>query len=348
MRLGRITGLVALTVLGCALTASPVDGSAPPTDPGTDSSTPTTLPETDAPESGITDFAVQPSGPDGPGGRDYFVYTLKPGASFGDVVAISNLSDTTQTYVVYPTDAFNTLNDAGFALLREDEEPEGVGTWIRLAADQYTLEPGERVDVPFEISVPADAAPGDHAGAIVAQPIDSGPADPDPSLGLDVRLRIAARVYVRVEGPITANLTIDSLSMQYDSPISPFGSSEAKIQYTITNTGNIRLTSIANLKVSGLFGIGETSLPERVIPELLPGSSIQIAETVQGLRPLGRLTADLVVESPNDAVRTSSSVSVWAMPWLLVIAIGLLVAALIVWAIRRRRRRRRIASAGPE
>lgn len=332
MRLGWIAGVL---VLASLVVSSAVSGSTPPPDTTGSDTVPPVIPD-----SSVTNFAVQPSGPNGPGGRDYFVYTLKPGASFGDVVAISNLSDETQTYAIYATDAFNTPNDAGYALLREDEEPDDVGSWIRLGADQYTLEPGQRADVPFEITVPPEAAPGDHAGAIVAQPIELDPNDPATGLSFDVRLRIGARVYLRVEGPITASLSIDSLTMQYDTPFTPFSERDAKIQYTITNTGNVRLTSVANLKVSGLFGLGEQSLPARDIPELLPGSSIQIAETMQGVRPLIRSTATLVVESPNDAARTAASVSQWTTPWLVVIVLALVVVALVLWLVRRRRARR--------
>lgn len=340
MRARLLTSLLATAVLAAAV---PAAASPPPTDP----TTTTTGPEaetTDDSEPG--NFAVQPSGPDGPGGRDYFIYTLKPGESFGDVVGISNLSDRTQTYVIYATDAFNTPNDAGFALLREEETPTDIGTWIRLAATQYTLEPGERADIPFEIQVPLDATPGDHAGAIVAQPVDLDPSQPDDGITFDVRTRIGARIYTRVEGPITAALTIEDLQMHYDAPLNPFATSEAKVSYRVTNTGNIRLSATAKLAISGLFGAFEWSAPDRNLPELLPGSSLVVSESIHGVRPVGRLTADLLIESPNDGVRTGASVSQWAIPWLLVIAVVALIVTLIILWIRRRRRRAEAVGSG--
>jgi hypothetical protein len=340
MRASLLTSVLACTVLAVA---APAAASTPPTEP----TTTTTTPESETTdESGPGSFAVQPSGPDGPGGRDYFVYTLKPGESFGDVVGISNLSDRTQTYVIYATDAFNTPNDAGFALLREDDTPTDVGTWIRLAADQYTLEPGERADIPFEISVPLDATPGDHAGAIVAQPVDLDPSDPAGGLGFDVRTRIGARIYTRVEGPITAALTIEDLQMSYDAPLNPFATAPAKVSYRVTNTGNIRISATALLDINGLFGAFEWSAPDRQLPELLPGSSLVVSETIHGVRPVGRLTAELLIESPNDGVRTGASVSQWAIPWLLVIAVVALIVVLIVLWVRRRRRRTEVAGSG--
>jgi hypothetical protein len=298
-------------------------------------------PESDdptAPSSSGT-FAVQPSGPDGPGGRDYFVYTLRPGQVFGDTVGISNLGDETQTFAVYATDAFNTP-DAGFGLLREEEQPVDVGTWVELGATQYTLDPGERVDIPFSLTVPTDASPGDHAGAIVAQVIPrTGADEPDEGVGFDVRLRIGARIYVRVDGPLSPSLTVERFRMEYDTPVNPFGTNQARVTYVVTNTGNTRLQPTASLRVAGLLGLGSTAVPVREIPELLPGSSLEIAEIVPDVRPLGRLTATLRLQAPLDGVDLERSVSTWAIPWLVVVALALAVAYLVYRYVSRRRTR---------
>jgi hypothetical protein len=263
---------------------------------------------------------VQPSSQDGPGGRDYFVYTLRPGQVFGDIVGISNLSDETLTFAVYPTDAYNTP-DAGFALLREEERPVDVGTWVELGATQYTLDPGERVDIPFSLTVPADATPGDHAGAIVAQVVPEAGADqPDQGIGFDVRLRIGARIYVRVDGPLSPSLTIERFGVEYVTPLNPLGTNSVRVTYVVANTGNTRLQPTASLEIAGLFGLGSTQAPLREIPELLPGSSLEIAEIIRDVRPLGRLTATLRLQAPLDGVDVERSVSTWTIPWLLVVA----------------------------
>jgi hypothetical protein len=282
-------------------------------------------------------FAVQPSSQDGPGGRDYFVYTLRPGQVFGDVVGVSNLSDKTLTFAVYPTDAYNTP-DAGFALLREEERPVDLGTWVELGATQYTLDPGERVDIPFSLTVPADATPGDHAGAIVAQVVPEAGADqPDEGIGFDVRLRIGARIYVRVDGPLSPSLTIERFGLEYVTPLNPLGTNSVRVTYVVANTGNTRLQPTASLKVAGLFGLGSTQAPSREIPELLPGSSLEIAEIIRDVRPLGRLTATLRLQAPLDGVDVERSVSTWTIPWLLVVALALLAAYFVYRFVSRRR-----------
>ena len=96
-------------------------------------------------------FGVEPSGPDGPGGRSFFIYELAPGQIFQDTVAVSNFSDEELTLVMYPTDGFTINRGGGFAPLREDEVPTGAGTWIDLPVDEITVGPGMRADIPYQI-----------------------------------------------------------------------------------------------------------------------------------------------------------------------------------------------------
>ena len=333
-RTRRLVTATALTLLFGSATLT--HASAPPetTNPaGTPASA--AGDETDPGEAGA--FSVQPSGEKGPTDRDFFVYTFPTGTKFGDKVAIANLSDTSATFAVYATDAVNTT-DGSFSLLREEEKPTDVGTWVELGATQYTLEPQQQVIIPFSIAVPDDATPGDHVGAIVAQKLDD-PSNPSGGIGADVRVRIGARIYVRVDGVTNPSMSIDSFNVTYDTPGTPFGSNTAKITYVLTNTGDIRLSPIADLKLSGLFGLGESKTPQRQIPELLPGGSISIAEVVKDVKPYVRLTADLAVTAEEGTVTAGASLSQWTIPWLFVGIIGAIIVAIVlqrIWARRRR------------
>lgn len=294
---------------------------------------------TPAPEA--APFAVQPSGVDGPGGRDYFVYSLTPGETFGDTVAVSNLGDRPINFVIYPADAFNVKDEGGFTAARDGEEAIGVGSWITLKAQTYTVEPGTRIDVPFSITVPEDAEPGDHAGAILATDADRGSINVDGTdPNLVVRERVGARVYVRVEGPISPALRIDKLDVQRKTPsfAVPFFSTEGQVtvSWEVSNTGNTRLTPTAVLEVKGLFGRTIKTLPAEELPELLPGSNIVRSAIITGLPPLEKITVELTVTA--DEVEVVGTASYWAVPWRFVALVLLLLAALIGWRIIRRRR----------
>ena len=57
------------------------------------------------------------------------------------------------------------------------------------------------------------------------------------------------------------------------------------------------------------------------------------------MKPLGRLTADLTLEAPNDGVLVRNSVQMWTVPWLGVAVPLLLIAALVGLLVIRRHRR---------
>lgn len=286
-------------------------------------------PEASAAESG---FAVQPSGPDGPGARDWFTYSLDPGAVFGDTVAISNVSDHPIRFVIFPTDAVSVADVGGFAALKDDQKPVDVGTWIKLAAGEYTVEPGKRIDVPFSITVPQDAEPGDHAGAILAVDADEGKIDPNTApdgVSFNVRHRMGARVYVRVSGPVEPALRINKLAVQRKG-------GTATITWEVVNSGNVRLSPTSAMRVTGLFGRTVRTMPTQPMPELLPGANYVGASIVTGMPSWEPLTAHLVVSA--DGVRTERSKQFASLPWLL-IALFLAIVA-VGWWYRRRRNRR--------
>ncbi|MFI6986616.1 WxL protein peptidoglycan domain-containing protein [Embleya sp. NPDC050154] len=284
-------------------------------------------------------WGVQPAG-----GRDHFVLTAGPGQTLVDVVGVSNFGDKPLTLRVYATDAVLAA-DGGMTLLTAAERPKDVGAWIGFDAETYTIAPGKRADIPFRLTVPADASPGDHTGAIVAS-IKAEATGPGQQR-FDVDRRVGARVYLRVDGPAVPRLAIEDLRLSYDNPIAMSGGGEAIVRYRVRNTGNVRTSASAETTVTGLGGWRLGGPARAALPELLPGATHEVVQRFTGVFPAGRLTADVTVTG-NPATVTAKSTSVWAPPWLLLAALTLLLGALIAYVVtvlRRRRRRRRAAAA---
>lgn len=280
-------------------------------------------------------WAVDPGGPEGPGDRPNFQYDLQPGQRLRDVVSISNLTGEAMTFRIYATDALTTPEDAAFALLPEKERPTDVGRWIRFGIRTYEVPARSRIDVPFEIAVPPDARPGDHAGGIVAANVARESQTDDEGATVAIKRRVAARVYVQVKGPLQPALRIDDLHVVTSQPAIPWvtGRGDARVEFVVRNTGNTRITPAAHIEVTGFMGRGVKDL-EEVLPELLPGSSVVVTRTWEGLPPADRLTFKIAVDS-ND-VDVTRSVGRWIVPWLVVLALA--VAALAYAASRLARR----------
>ncbi|QFG22380.1 DUF916 domain-containing protein [Actinomadura sp. WMMB 499] len=284
---------------------------------------------------GVT-WAVRPAGPRGPNGRDYFVYSLSPGQRVTDKVTVTNLSERARTFDVYATDAFNTA-DGSFALLTAAQQPAAVGTWIDFAKGSYKVGPGETVDIPFTLTVPHDATPGDHGGGIVASV--TRPETTPAGRTVNVDRRVAARVYLRAAGPLRPALQVSELRTGYASE--PLGAGRMDVTYTVRNTGNVRVAALAKVSTQGPFGVALGEPVERRIPELLPGGSYTFRERVGDVAPAGRLTASVLLSAtdprsgdPVDARPIVRRASLWHVPW----AAALVLAGAAAYLVARRRR----------
>lgn len=287
-------------------------------------------------------WAVEPSGPQGPNNRDFFIYSLKAGQGLRDTVGITNSTDQPLTFKVYARDAFSAPGDGAFGVGAESETPDGVGSWVKLPdeAALLTVAPGTRTDVPFSITVPPDAEPGDHAGAIVAA-LQTPLQQSQEGSGLNVQQRIAARIYVRVDGTFQPAVAVNQIDVGYDNGIGAlFGGRPAKVTYQVQNVGNLRMDPEIVIKLKDPLGRTVATSPFRQYKDLLPGGTLDLTESFEGVPPVGRLTAEVTVRSFGSAeAATTRTAATWSVPWLVVfglIILGLLVA---LWLVRRRRRR---------
>lgn len=284
---------------------------------------------------GPATWGIGPASSTGPGTRPAFVYDLAPGDAITDAVRVSNHSDGELTLDVYPADAFNTSSGA-FDVLAAGETPVDVGAWTALAERVVTIPAGEHVDIPFTLTVPADAEPGDHAGGIVAgRSSGAVDADGDP---IRVDHRVGARIYARVDGPLRPALVVDSMRTSFDGTANPVGRGEVTVDYVVTNTGNVRLTAEQAVTVDGPFGLGGTRVVLDDLPELLPGGRYEGRVVVDGVWPAVRLGATLTLRPvavtgvEEEIVRAGADS--WAVPWP---ALLVVVVAFGATAVLRRR-----------
>jgi hypothetical protein len=327
-------GAAALLVLA----ASPVATAAHAQDPDP---TATTAPaagdgttSTPVPKEG---WGVAPTGPDGPGGRSAFAYNVSPGQVLRDSVSISNLSDEPLELDLYARDAYNTSEDGAFALQALEEKATDAGAWIHLKVDEYTVAPGKRVDIPFEVTVPADATPGDHTAGIIAANQNAMPSADASGAKVDVLQRIAARVYLRVDGKVQPELRITRMRIGSTTPLVPWVQGRTTITYDVENVGNVRITAAAELKVAGLFGRTVHRFDAEDLPELLPGGKVSITRSFDGVPPIERLHAKVKLTAIDGSTTESGETTTFAWAWATPIVL-LLAAAAVGWFRFRRHR----------
>ncbi|MBF9133757.1 hypothetical protein I0C86_33205 [Plantactinospora sp. S1510] len=291
------------------------------------------------PEAPTVTWTVQPANPSGPDGRRWMELTLEPGQVVTEHLAVRNLGNSGVVFALKAADGY--LTDKGrFNMLPSGQASVDGGTWI-VVQEKVTVGPNETKVVPFTITVPAGATPGDHPAGIAATIISTGGT-------VNVESRVGFRVLMRASGTVRSSLAVDDLAVEYAPSWNPFSGGTIRVRYTVVNGGNVRATGTGRLAVSELFGLAGNDATVQV-EELLPGGSRTFESRVGGVWALGRLrTTVALTPTPlggNQAgaqIRpTRGTVTTWALPWAqlaLLVLLGVLVLGLRT-VVRRRRRR---------
>lgn len=296
-----------------------------------------------------TTWALEPATADGPDGRVSFRHAVDPGTEIAEHVTLTNFSDHAATFEVYAGDGLLTA-DGQFDLPPTGSEAEAAGSWIALGDAAGTLaEPGavQRVEVPaasevtlpFVVRVPTDATPGDHpAGIVAALATDAG-------AGVAMDSRVGARLHLRVTGDLVPALAVQDVRTTWTPSWNPFAPGTLRLDYTVANTGNVRLGATSSASAAGPFGAAGTSAAGPALREVLPGGTAAGSVEVEAW-PLVRLGGGVAVtpsvvgedEVTAAVAAAESSWSAWAVPWLQLGLVLLLVG--VALAVRRARARR--------
>ncbi|WP_448062567.1 COG1470 family protein [Cellulomonas hominis] len=297
----------------------------------------------------LVSFGIAPAGAERPDGRPYLSFSAAPGSTIYDHVAVLNQADQPLSLEVYSGDVIQA--DAGLSVLPRDDDNVDAGSWITVDGPGDLEVPAQTPDtgvgyviVPFTVTIPANAEPGDHLGGIVASLVTTGEGgDNSPTIRLDQR--VAARVYIRVDGELAPGLVVRDLTADWQAG-SLIGTGSVAVTYTLQNTGNVRMAVEPTARVAGPYGLLSRSTAGDRVDDLLPGASVEQSVTVDDVWPLGRervtvsapTLASSVGEDPGLGTITAST-HVWALPWIVVAVVLLLVVLGVLRLVRRRRRR---------
>lgn len=300
--------------------------------------------EADTADDTVT-WMVRPSDGVGEDGRSWIEQELDPGETVTEHLIVRNLSRRAVTFQLSAADGYFT-ETGRFNMLTADQESIDAGTWIEIA-ETVDVAPGGDVVVPFTVTVPDNATPGDHPAGVAAA-IRSGQ---DEQIG--VESRVGFRVMTRVSGELVPSAAL-TVSGSYDGSWNPFEPGRAFVDYAVENTGNTRLALEPHLEVSALFGLVRFDVPVEAITDIAPGETRSVSTTLRNIWPLFGYTATARAEAnavttddataPPSVAVTDAASTIVAVPWAQLIALAL--AALVVWWLRtdRRRRDRKLAA----
>ncbi|MEV7816551.1 hypothetical protein AB0P05_38660 [Streptomyces flaveolus] len=232
-------------------------------------------------------------------GRPAFYAEGAPGTVLRDTVSVTNRSRTPVTVRL-----------------------RGTGVPTAFARSGLRVPARTRAEVPFTLTVPSGAAPGDRTGAVVVR---------------DAHGRTATvPVRLRVDGPPLAALTVEHLAVRSD-----------RITYELVNRGTTVLVPTLAVRADGLLGRVLDRAPRTLSVRLAPGARRTLSEPWPGRPVLDRVRVRLTVTAAGGAHDSAGTTAAY-VPWGAVAGGAAAVAAGgTAVLLRTRHRRRRHAGPGP-
>ena len=239
-----------------------------------------------------------------------------------------NLGETATTFTLTAADGYFTKTGR-FNMLQSDQESVDAGTWITVD-ETVTVDAGGVAVIPFTISVPENATPGDHAAGIAASVSTTGTTEDGAKVG--VESRVGFRVITQVTGELAPAMALSEVTGEYSPSWNLFTPGELTITYTATNVGNTQLS------------FGETAGDATTARgDVFPGEKRSVTVDSLPAWPLGLVSVDVRVDSsvPSDdslaVAPVTRTVQVVAVPWLhLLVLVGLAVVVVMIILGRRR------------
>ncbi|MFA5787335.1 MAG: hypothetical protein WDA71_10235 [Actinomycetota bacterium] len=263
-------------------------------------------------------LAPTESKPGDPNRGQWFVFSLAPGETGRTKVRMVNPGRAGQTVKMYGAD-LNFAADGTPSV--NDGAQRDVGLWVAFEQASVWVPAMSAQEVPFSVTVPPGAAPGDHIGVIVAESAPQGSE-------IQVIKRTAVRLYVTVPGVAAKGFRITKVKGSLAPGIWP---RKATVSVTVRNTGAVRLA--LRVEVNGVRAKGPAVLLAR-------SSEVYVARVSipwYGGPLRWRVRA---WEIAGPAARASKSA--FAIPWALLIIV-VAVSGILggVWHRARKRERSR-------
>lgn len=282
--------------------------------------------------------------------QSIFVHKLAPGQQAKDGVQVINNTAETRKVLVYAVDS-QTSSGGVFACAQAADKPISVGGWIALERQEVVLAPKDKQTIAFTVSVPKQAAAGEHDGCIVIQETEQR-AVPNRN-GIALSLRSAIRVAITVPGDIQKGLVFSGLGFE------PRGNDALLLSTALKNSGNVSLDT--QLKVRLLYAFGFAAANVGGSFPVLSGSEGRF--NFEAERPFWggwyRLAATAAYnDAPNVALgEGKSTATITRSSWIYIApqpialmlegtALLLLIGGITVFTLKRRAHKRALRTAG--
>jgi hypothetical protein len=213
-------------------------------------------------------------------------------------------------------------------LLGKDKSPYSFKDNLIPELQTFTLDFGQKIEIPIKITVPENAQPGGFYSSVIVSSVPS-----DDNEGAQTGTKIVSRVgvlfFVRVNGPTEQSGQLTDFRILGGDTYMQSGPVTFEILFQ--NTGTVHLVPYGEVLIKNLFGKQIAKLPVDAYFSL-PKSTRYRQITLGKETLLGRYTAEVHLKRGYDDMEDVAKISFWVIPWLYFgIAAGLLIVLFFLW-----------------
>lgn len=262
--------------------------------------------------------------------------TVDPGDTTAVSVRFFNLSDLPASGFVRAAD-FIVTDNAGTPSILEgvtQTSPRfSASGWVEMPFDRMSIAANDKVSVQAIIKVPANARPGGRYLAIYFEPTGSLPSAVGvQEAGTRVSQRLAALVYIRVNGPITEKALVSRIFAPTFQEYGPID-----VEADVLNKGDYHIAPQGSISLKNMLG-GFIDQRKIESANIFPDTVRTFKNTIGKKWMFGKYDVEVQAAYGTTGQVIKRSVSIWVFPWkvALVILLALIIVIVLIRNLYRR------------
>jgi hypothetical protein len=250
-----------------------------------------------------------------------------PGTSVQKTISLTNRSQNPLTFRFSAEDikGSDTASES-VVLLGDQAGPYSLKDFISFPVDEVTVGFGERVTIPFIISVPLDAEPGGLYGVVIASNAPSKISEMEEGSQTTIVSRLGSIILVKVPGDSRIEGNLEQIKTKTGQRFF-FNSVPSSFEILFRNTGNVHLAPYGMITVKNIFNSPVDYLPVDAY-FALPDSVRYREISWESPFLLGRYVATIDLHRSYDDIVDQERVVFWVLPLKGIVA-GLIVILIV-------------------
>lgn len=262
---------------------------------------------------------------------------ISPGETKVNTIRISN--PTASLVEAYPRAmdfaAKGETGEPAFSEGQGDVNSYALSSWISFSEPKIAMAPEQVKEFKYTITVPANAEPGGHYGAVffATEP----PKSDESSSQVSLSTMIGSLVLVKVPGNITERAEV--LEFKAAKNIY-FSAKSVDIDTRVSNTGNVHVKPLGEIKLTNIFGQSPATLEfNSQRGNVLPESVRKFQNNWHGsILTVGPIKATLNA-AYGEAGDLTAVTSFWVIPWWIIVIFAVVLVFIIFFSFKNKKGR---------